>query len=92
VLDRLSYTIATGKAKPEDLDTRASRVNLKSEPTRGIPISAFPESEYYDKDIAAMFKVKPPIAGWNLEFKIWNRLYPCPFARPCPKNREKCGL
>ncbi len=54
------------KAKPEDLDTRDSKVFLKSDPSRSFPFSAFPESGDHDKDIAATFTGRPPTASWNI--------------------------
>jgi CO/xanthine dehydrogenase Mo-binding subunit len=53
------------KAKPEDLDTRDSMVYLKSDPSKAMPFSAFPESGDHDKDIAATFSGKPPITEFN---------------------------
>ncbi len=54
------------KAKPEDLDTRDSTVFLKSDPSKSLPFSEFPESGDHDKDIAATFTGRPPIAIWNI--------------------------
>ncbi len=54
------------KAKPEDLDTRDSMVFLKSDPSKSFGFGAFPESGDHDKDIAATFTGRPPIASWNI--------------------------
>jgi CO/xanthine dehydrogenase Mo-binding subunit len=54
------------KAKPEDLNVRDSTVFLKSDPGKSFPFSAFPESGDHDKDIAATFTGRPPIATWNI--------------------------
>jgi CO/xanthine dehydrogenase Mo-binding subunit len=54
------------KAKPEDLDTRDSTVYLKSDPGRSLPFSAFKEFIDHDKDIAATFTGRPPMATWNI--------------------------
>ncbi len=53
------------KAKPEDLDTRDSQVFLKSDPSKTMPFGAFPESGDHDKDIAATYTGRPPVATWN---------------------------
>jgi CO/xanthine dehydrogenase Mo-binding subunit len=62
----LEIAAARFKVKPEELDTANSTVFLKSDPSRSLPFSAFPESGDHDKDIAATFTGRPPTASWNI--------------------------
>jgi len=56
------------KAKPEDLDTKDTKVFLKSDPSNAIPFGQFIADEGFndhDKDIAATFFGRPPATTWN---------------------------
>jgi len=53
------------KARPQDLDTEDSMVYLRSDPSKALPFSAFPESGDHDKDIAATYMGRPPTATFN---------------------------
>jgi len=48
------------KAKPEDLDTRDSRVFFKSDPRK-----SFPFSQFSGRETAATFTGRPPISLWS---------------------------
>jgi CO/xanthine dehydrogenase Mo-binding subunit len=48
------------KAKPEDLDTRDSRVFFKSDPSK-----SFPFSQFSGRETAATFTGRPPISLWS---------------------------
>jgi len=61
------------KAKPEDLDTRDTRVYLKSDPGKSFPFGKFIADEGFgdhDLDIAATFFGRPPVTTYNQGGKV----------------------
>jgi len=61
------------KAKPEDLDTKDTRVYLKSDPSRAMPFGKFIADEGFgdhDLDITATFFGRPPATTWNQAGKV----------------------
>jgi len=61
------------KAKPEDLDTKDTKVYLKSDPGKSIPFGQFIGDEGFgdhDLDIAATFFGRPPETTWSLGGKV----------------------
>jgi CO/xanthine dehydrogenase Mo-binding subunit len=61
------------KAKPEDLDTKDTRVFLKSDPSKSYPFGQFIGDEGFgdhDLDIAATFFGRPPETTWSLGGKV----------------------
>jgi CO/xanthine dehydrogenase Mo-binding subunit len=61
------------KAKPEDLDTKDTRVFLKSDPGKSYPFGQFIADEGFgdqDLDIAATFFGRPPETTWSLGGKV----------------------
>ncbi len=56
------------KAKPEDLDTKDTRVYLKSDPSQSFPFGKFIAEEGFgdhDLDITATFFGRPPVTTWS---------------------------
>jgi CO/xanthine dehydrogenase Mo-binding subunit len=61
------------KARPEDLDTKDTKVFLKSDPGKSIPFGQFIGDEGFgdhDLDIAATFFGRPPETTWSLGGKV----------------------
>jgi carbon-monoxide dehydrogenase large subunit len=61
------------KARPEDLDTKDTRVYLKSDPGKSFPFGQFIADEGFgdhDLDIAATFFGRPPETTWSLGGKV----------------------
>jgi CO/xanthine dehydrogenase Mo-binding subunit len=61
------------KAKPEDLDTKDTRVYVKSDPSKSIPFGQFIADEGFgdhDLDIAATFFGRPPVTTFMQGGKI----------------------
>ncbi len=61
------------KARPEDLDTKDTRVYLKSDPGKSIPFGTFIADEGFgdhDLDIAATFFGRPPVTTYMQGGKI----------------------
>jgi len=61
------------KCKPEDLDTRDTKVFLKSDPSKAIPFGQFIADEGFgdhDLDITATFFGRPPETTWHKMGKI----------------------
>ena len=61
----LERAAARLQVSPEDLDTGDSKVFFKSDTEKSFPFSHF--AEWHDKDIAATYTGRPPIATWNTE-------------------------
>ncbi len=60
-------------AKPEDLDTKDTRVYLKSDPSQSYPFGKFIADEGFgdhDLDIAATYFGRPPLTTWMQGGKI----------------------
>ncbi|HTY63169.1 MAG TPA: molybdopterin cofactor-binding domain-containing protein [Acidobacteriota bacterium] len=56
------------KARPEDLDTKDTRVFLKSDPSKSFPFGKFIADEGFgdhDLDITATFFGRPPVTTWS---------------------------
>jgi CO/xanthine dehydrogenase Mo-binding subunit len=69
----LQLAAAKFKARPEDLDTKDTRVYLKSDPGKSYPFGSFVASEGFgdhDLDIAATFFGRPPVTTWSLGGKV----------------------
>ena len=69
----LQLAAAKFKARPEDLDTKDTRVYLKSDPGKSYPFGSFIASEGFgdhDLDIAATFFGRPPVTTWSLGGKV----------------------
>jgi CO/xanthine dehydrogenase Mo-binding subunit len=61
------------KAKPDDLDTKDTRVFLKSDPSKSYPFGQFIADEGFgdhDLDIAATFFGRPPETTWSQGGKV----------------------
>jgi CO/xanthine dehydrogenase Mo-binding subunit len=61
------------KARPEDLDTKDTRVYLKSDPSKSFSFGQFIADEGFgdhDLDIAATFFGRPPETTWSLGGKV----------------------
>jgi len=61
------------KAKPEDLETKDTKVYLKSDPSKSIPFGQFIGDEGFgdhDLDIAATYFGRPPETTWSLGGKV----------------------
>jgi CO/xanthine dehydrogenase Mo-binding subunit len=61
------------KVKPEDLDTKDTRVYLKSDPSKSYPFGQFIGDEGFgdhDLDIAATYFGRPPETTWSLGGKV----------------------
>ncbi|HTY64616.1 MAG TPA: molybdopterin cofactor-binding domain-containing protein [Acidobacteriota bacterium] len=61
------------KAKPQDLETKDTRVYLKSDPKQSYPFGQFIADEGFgdhDLDIAATFFGRPPETTWSLGGKV----------------------
>ena len=61
------------KVKPEDLDTKDTKVFLKSDPKKSVPFGQFIADEGFgdhDLDIAATFFGRPPETTWSLGGKV----------------------
>jgi CO/xanthine dehydrogenase Mo-binding subunit len=61
------------KVKPEDLDTKDTRVYLKSDPSKSYPFGQFIGDEGFgdhDLDIASTFFGRPPETTWGLGGKV----------------------
>ena len=61
------------KVKPEDLDTKDTRVYLKSDPSKSYPFGQFIGDEGFgdhDLDISATFFGRPPETTWSLGGKV----------------------
>ena len=61
------------KVKPDDLDTKDTRVYLKSDPSKSYPFGQFIGDEGFgdhDLDIAATFFGRPPETTWSLGGKV----------------------
>jgi carbon-monoxide dehydrogenase large subunit len=64
----LDWAAAKLKVKPEDLDTKDTRVYLKSDPSQSYPFGKFIADEGFgdhDLDITATFFGRPPVTTWS---------------------------
>jgi CO/xanthine dehydrogenase Mo-binding subunit len=69
----LEWAAAKLKVKPEDLDTKDTRVYLKSDPSKSYPFGKFIGEEGFgdhDLDIAATYFGRPPVTTWSLGGKV----------------------
>jgi CO/xanthine dehydrogenase Mo-binding subunit len=69
----LEWAAAKLQVKPEDLDTRDTRVYLKSDPSKSYPFGKFIGEEGFgdhDLDIATTYFGRPPATTWNQGGKV----------------------
>jgi CO/xanthine dehydrogenase Mo-binding subunit len=69
----LEWAAAKLQVKPEDLDTKDTRVYLKSDPSKSYPFGKFIGEEGFgdhDLDIAATYFGRPPVTTWSLGGKV----------------------
>ncbi|MBP1623338.1 MAG: hypothetical protein H6Q07_1358, partial [Acidobacteria bacterium] len=78
------------KAKPEDLDTKDTRVYLKSDPGKSYPFGQFIADEGFsdhDLDIAATYFGRPPETTWSLGGKVLDVM----IKRQASSSARTCG-